>query len=80
MNHQHPAGKAFVKKRKHMVDQARAKIRKSQEAAAKYYNKSRTDVAYTVGARVLLSSKSLTAPTHRDLEVKAVFLWAFRYR
>jgi len=39
-------------------------------AAAKHYNKSRTDVAFTVGARLLLSSKSLTAPTHRDTKWK----------
>ena len=52
------------------MSRARAKIQKSQEDAAKHYNKMRRDVSFEEGARVLLSSKSLTAPTHRDTKWK----------
>ena len=66
MDHLHPQSKRFVMKWKAMVDSARKKILRSQIDAAKHYNKSRRDVSFTVGAKVLLSSISLTAPTHRD--------------
>ena len=70
MDHLHPQSTRFVLKWKAMVDSARKKILRSQIDAAKHYNKSRRDVSFTVGAKVLLSSRSLTAPTHRDTKWK----------
>ena len=83
MSHQHPAGKAFVKKWKGMVDKARDRIRKSQESAAKHYNKSRTDVAYTVGAStgvIVLKILNGTDSSGYPLEIETFFLRAVQHR
>ena len=46
MDYLHPASKKSVQQWKKMVSLARQRIKKSQEEAAKHYNKSRRDVSF----------------------------------
>jgi hypothetical protein len=70
-----PAAGNFVEKWRSDLIDARYHIVQAQFNQAKYYNKLHTMVEHAVGDRVLVSSKSITAPTDRDTKWKLRDQW-----
>jgi hypothetical protein len=65
-----PSSRAFVKKWQSMLDWAKKRLRLAQERAQEQYNRSHQEEVFAVGDRVLLSSKTITAPTDRGTQWK----------
>jgi hypothetical protein len=70
-----PAAGNFVEKWRNDLIDARYHMVQAQFNQAKYYNKLHTMVEHAVGDRVLVSSKSITAPTDRDTKWKLRDQW-----
>jgi hypothetical protein len=70
-----PAAGNFVEKWRNDLIDARHHMVQAQDLQAKYYNRLHDMVEHAVGDKVLVSSKSITAPTDRDTKWKLRDQW-----
>ena len=72
---QNPAAHSFMEKWRRNLQDARNRLVEAQNDQAKHYNAKHRSLQFEVGERVLLSSKSLTAPTDRGTQWKLRHQW-----
>jgi hypothetical protein len=72
---QNPKANQFVETWRKNLRDARIKIINAQQQQTRQYDQRHRPVQFNIGERVLLSAKSLTAPTHRDTKWKLRDQW-----